>query len=154
MKWNGQRPGASILVSSPPADSVNLYHCAMPGSPVTTQLHEDLKHWHTVHLDECPFISVSALWGPQRQPFESGGREWKEPMSRHPVVLVSCEDTGPQVMGCVACCLVCNQTLCEGLAPTCRPGHSLITHFQEDSCCPSYSCGKRLGWGSGVGLRC
>ncbi|XP_052048983.1 otogelin [Apodemus sylvaticus] len=42
------------------------------------------------------------------------------------------------------CCLgsicVCNQTLCEGLAPTCRPGHSLITHFQEDSCCPSYSC--------------
>ncbi|XP_021496031.1 otogelin [Meriones unguiculatus] len=42
------------------------------------------------------------------------------------------------------CCLgsvcVCNQTLCEGLAPTCRPGHSLVTHFQEDSCCPSYSC--------------
>ncbi|XP_005366808.1 otogelin [Microtus ochrogaster] len=42
------------------------------------------------------------------------------------------------------CCLgsvcVCNQTLCEGLAPTCRPGHRLITHFQEDSCCPSYSC--------------
>ncbi|XP_013003485.2 otogelin [Cavia porcellus] len=42
------------------------------------------------------------------------------------------------------CCLgtvcVCNQTLCEGLAPTCRPGHRLLTHFQEDSCCPSYSC--------------
>ncbi|XP_032751926.1 otogelin [Rattus rattus] len=42
------------------------------------------------------------------------------------------------------CCLgsvcVCNQTLCEGLAPTCRPGHRLIPHFQEDSCCPSYSC--------------
>ncbi|XP_042638720.1 otogelin [Orycteropus afer afer] len=42
------------------------------------------------------------------------------------------------------CCLgavcVCNQTLCEGLAPTCRPGHRLLTRFQEDSCCPSYSC--------------
>ncbi|CAH7458855.1 Otog [Phodopus roborovskii] len=42
------------------------------------------------------------------------------------------------------CCLgsvcVCNQTLCEGLAPTCRPGHRLVTHFQEGSCCPSYSC--------------
>uniref|UniRef100_A0A4X1TCT4 Otogelin n=1 Tax=Sus scrofa TaxID=9823 RepID=A0A4X1TCT4_PIG len=42
------------------------------------------------------------------------------------------------------CCLgtvcVCNQTLCEGLAPTCSPGHRLLTHFQEDSCCPSYSC--------------
>ncbi|XP_033059737.1 otogelin isoform X16 [Trachypithecus francoisi] len=42
------------------------------------------------------------------------------------------------------CCLrtvcVCNQTLCEGLAPTCHPGHRLLTHFQEDSCCPSYSC--------------
>ncbi|XP_051689895.2 otogelin [Oryctolagus cuniculus] len=42
------------------------------------------------------------------------------------------------------CCLgtvcVCNQTVCEGLAPTCRPGHRLLTHFQEDSCCPSYSC--------------
>ncbi|XP_077722228.1 otogelin [Canis aureus] len=42
------------------------------------------------------------------------------------------------------CCLgtvcVCNQTLCEGLAPNCRPGHRLLTHFQEDSCCPSYSC--------------
>ncbi|XP_042547668.1 otogelin [Dipodomys spectabilis] len=42
------------------------------------------------------------------------------------------------------CCLgsvcVCNQTLCEGLAPTCRPGYRLLTHFQEDSCCPSYSC--------------
>uniref|UniRef100_A0A8C5P3R1 Otogelin n=1 Tax=Jaculus jaculus TaxID=51337 RepID=A0A8C5P3R1_JACJA len=42
------------------------------------------------------------------------------------------------------CCLgsvcVCNQTLCEGLAPTCRPGHRLLTHFQEDSCCPGYSC--------------
>ncbi|XP_069325765.1 otogelin [Eulemur rufifrons] len=42
------------------------------------------------------------------------------------------------------CCLgtvcVCNQTLCEGLAPTCQPGHRLLTHFQEDSCCPSYSC--------------
>ncbi|KAF7462433.1 hypothetical protein GHT09_012531 [Marmota monax] len=42
------------------------------------------------------------------------------------------------------CCLgtvcVCNQTLCEGLAPTCRPGYRLVTHFQEDSCCPSYSC--------------
>ncbi|XP_037377874.1 otogelin [Talpa occidentalis] len=42
------------------------------------------------------------------------------------------------------CCLgtvcVCNQTLCEGLAPTCLPGHRLLTHFQEDSCCPSYSC--------------
>lgn len=37
---------------------------------------------------------------------------------------------------------VCNQTLCEGLAPTCRPGHRLLTHFQEDSCCPSYSCGE------------
>lgn len=75
-------------------------------------------------------------------------------MPRHPVALVSCEDTGPQVMGCVTCSLVCNQTLCEGLAPTCRPDHRLITHFQEDSCCPSYSCGKRLGWGSGVGLGC
>ncbi|XP_004621722.2 otogelin [Sorex araneus] len=42
------------------------------------------------------------------------------------------------------CCLgavcVCNQTLCEGLAPTCRPGHRLVTHFQENSCCPRYSC--------------
>ncbi|XP_052508940.1 otogelin [Budorcas taxicolor] len=42
------------------------------------------------------------------------------------------------------CCLgmvcVCNQSLCEGLAPTCGPGHRLLTHFQEDSCCPSYSC--------------
>ncbi|XP_003781570.1 otogelin [Otolemur garnettii] len=42
------------------------------------------------------------------------------------------------------CCLgtvcVCNQTLCEGLAPTCQPGHRLLTHFQEDSCCPSYQC--------------
>ncbi|XP_010613449.1 otogelin [Fukomys damarensis] len=42
------------------------------------------------------------------------------------------------------CCLgtvcVCNQTLCEGLAPTCPPGHRLLTHFREDSCCPSYSC--------------
>ncbi|XP_070282762.1 otogelin [Myotis yumanensis] len=42
------------------------------------------------------------------------------------------------------CCLgavcVCNQTLCEGLAPTCQPGHRLIAHFQEESCCPSYSC--------------
>uniref|UniRef100_A0A8C3X1E6 Otogelin n=1 Tax=Catagonus wagneri TaxID=51154 RepID=A0A8C3X1E6_9CETA len=42
------------------------------------------------------------------------------------------------------CCLgtvcVCNQTLCEGLAPTCSPGHRLLTHFQEDSCCPGYSC--------------
>ncbi|XP_012412723.1 otogelin [Trichechus manatus latirostris] len=42
------------------------------------------------------------------------------------------------------CCLgavcVCNQSLCEGLAPTCRPGHRLLAHFQEDSCCPSYSC--------------
>ncbi|OWK17803.1 OTOG [Cervus elaphus hippelaphus] len=34
----------------------------------------------------------------------------------------------------------CNQTLCEGLAPTCSPGHRLLTHFQEDSCCPRYSC--------------
>ncbi|XP_053415854.1 otogelin [Nycticebus coucang] len=42
------------------------------------------------------------------------------------------------------CCLgtvcVCNQTLCEGLAPTCQPGHRLLTYFQEDSCCPSYQC--------------
>ncbi|XP_061002589.1 otogelin isoform X9 [Dama dama] len=42
------------------------------------------------------------------------------------------------------CCLgtvcVCNQTLCEGLAPTCSPGHRLLTHFQEDSCCPRYTC--------------
>ncbi|XP_040114192.1 otogelin [Oryx dammah] len=42
------------------------------------------------------------------------------------------------------CCLgtvcVCNQSLCEGLAPTCSPGHRLLSHFQEDSCCPSYSC--------------
>uniref|UniRef100_A0A8C6RKH3 Otogelin n=1 Tax=Nannospalax galili TaxID=1026970 RepID=A0A8C6RKH3_NANGA len=41
---------------------------------------------------------------------------------------------------CPGSVCVCNQTLCEGLAPTCRPGHSLVTHFQEDSCCPSYSC--------------
>ncbi|KAM6158513.1 otogelin [Rhynchocyon petersi] len=42
------------------------------------------------------------------------------------------------------CCLgavcVCNHSLCEGLAPACRPGHRLRTHFQENSCCPSYSC--------------
>ncbi|XP_045433849.1 otogelin [Pipistrellus kuhlii] len=42
------------------------------------------------------------------------------------------------------CCLgavcVCNQTLCEGLAPTCQPGHRLIPHFEEESCCPSYTC--------------
>lgn len=50
---------------------------------------------------------------------------------------------------------VCNQTLCEGLAPTCSPGHRLLTHFQEDSCCPSYSCGERpitQGWGAWLAL--
>ncbi|XP_049636632.1 otogelin [Suncus etruscus] len=41
---------------------------------------------------------------------------------------------------CLSAVCVCNHTLCEGLAPTCRPGHGLITHFQEDSCCPRYSC--------------
>ncbi|XP_053780390.1 otogelin [Desmodus rotundus] len=51
------------------------------------------------------------------------------------VLLIPTED--PCCLGAVC---VCNQTLCEGLAPTCRPGHGLITHFQEDSCCPSYSC--------------
>lgn len=70
-------------------------------------------------------------------------------MCKHPVVLVSSEDPGLQVTGSVSCCLVCNQTLCEGLAPTCRPGHRLVTHFQEDSCCPSYSCGKWWGQESG-----
>lgn len=49
----------------------------------------------------------------------------------------------PQVTGPVAPGPVCNHSLCEGLAPTCRPGHRLLTHFQEDSCCPSYSCGER-----------
>ncbi|XP_066109952.1 otogelin [Saccopteryx bilineata] len=51
------------------------------------------------------------------------------------VLLVPTED--PCCLGAVC---VCNHTLCEGLAPTCPPGHRLITHFQEDSCCPSYSC--------------
>ncbi|KAM5224319.1 otogelin isoform 3-T3 [Hipposideros larvatus] len=41
---------------------------------------------------------------------------------------------------CLGAACVCNHSLCEGLAPTCRPGHRLLTHFQEDSCCPSYSC--------------
>lgn len=45
----------------------------------------------------------------------------------------------------------CNQTLCEGLAPTCSPGHRLLTHFQEDSCCPRYSCGERPRVGLGRG---
>nr|KAF6438519.1 otogelin [Molossus molossus] len=51
------------------------------------------------------------------------------------VLLLPTED--PCCLGAVC---VCNQTLCEGLAPTCSPGHRLLTHFQEDSCCPSYSC--------------
>ncbi|XP_074131877.1 otogelin [Sminthopsis crassicaudata] len=42
------------------------------------------------------------------------------------------------------CCLstvcVCNQTLCEGLTPTCPPGDRLLMHYQEESCCPSYTC--------------
>ncbi|XP_040844365.1 otogelin [Ochotona curzoniae] len=77
--------------------------------------------------------------------------------SQDTIVAVDLECPGPRLESCprfgeVAvlmptedpCCLgsvcVCNQTLCEGLAPTCRPGHRLLTHFQEDSCCPSYSC--------------
>ncbi|XP_004635011.2 otogelin [Octodon degus] len=73
------------------------------------------------------------------------------------IIPVDLECPGPQLESCPRfgevvlflptedpCCLgsvcVCNQTLCEGLAPTCRPGHRLLTHFQEDSCCPSYSC--------------
>lgn len=56
-----------------------------------------------------------------------------------------------QVTGPVAPGPVCNQTLCEGLAPTCRPGHRLLTHFQEDSCCPSYSCGEWSKVGSAGG---
>ncbi|XP_073514042.1 otogelin [Phyllobates terribilis] len=35
---------------------------------------------------------------------------------------------------------VCNETLCDGLIPTCHSHEKLTAYYQEDSCCPRYLC--------------
>lgn len=39
---------------------------------------------------------------------------------------------------------VCNQSLCELLIPECSSLEKLVTYYSEESCCPSYVCGRFL----------
>ncbi|XP_069624287.1 otogelin [Ranitomeya imitator] len=35
---------------------------------------------------------------------------------------------------------VCNETLCDGLIPTCLSHEKVTAYYQDDSCCPRYMC--------------
>uniref|UniRef100_A0A8C9MPI5 Otogelin n=1 Tax=Serinus canaria TaxID=9135 RepID=A0A8C9MPI5_SERCA len=39
---------------------------------------------------------------------------------------------------------ICNQSLCELLIPECSSLEKLVTYYSEESCCPSYVCGRFL----------
>uniref|UniRef100_A0A8C5S979 Otogelin n=1 Tax=Laticauda laticaudata TaxID=8630 RepID=A0A8C5S979_LATLA len=43
-----------------------------------------------------------------------------------------------------SCCLhkvcTCNQSLCDTLVPECKVLEKLVTYYQDNSCCPNYTC--------------
>eukprot|EP00079_Xenopus_tropicalis_P018785 XP_004920999.1 PREDICTED: otogelin-like [Xenopus tropicalis] len=83
-------------------------------------------------IDNETIIPIESECSPTAEP----------PCPRYGQVLVS-------VSNGHSCCpervCVCNQSLCDAPVPECASWEKLTAYYQEDSCCPRYSCGEYPG---------